>query len=176
MTNTKKYTNSLQNHVEDFHIAFNHPTSNTPTPISLERATNRAIWTTEEQIEFIAASSTNKEEFTKAYYTFKEGLDKAFQKSLDSDFPQNDIEKIIAQADALTDTDYFVKGSFVELGVDEEPIFNIVQSANMSKLFTDENGNKYAKYREDGKIQKSPDFYSPEPFIKEEVLRQLNNN
>lgn len=73
----------------------------------------------------------------------------------------------------MTDGIYFAIGSAVELGVDIEPVFEIVQGANMSKLFTDENGNKFAKYREDGKVLKSPDFYQPEEFIKAEIKKQM---
>lgn len=169
------FTNKQQNQVLEFHQLFNHPTSDKPKSMELERAINRAIWTAEESIaEFLHASSSNEKEYREAMSEFLDGLEKAFLKQLEKPFPQNEEERIVAQSDALTDSDYFIKGSFVEIGVDEEPIFDIVQGANLSKLFTDENGNKYAKYREDGKILKSPEFYSPEPFIKEEVLRQLN--
>lgn len=170
MTN---FTNKLQNHVKDFHEAFSHPVGEKPQPIKLERAINRSVWTTEECIEFIAASCSSKEEFQTSYEKFTAGLQKAYEKSLSGEFAVTDEEKVIAQADALADQLYFSFGSAVEIGVDIEPVFDIVQSANMSKLFTDENGNKYAKCREDGKILKSPDFYKPEPFIKEEVLKQL---
>lgn len=168
-----KFTNKLQNHVKDFHEAFSHPVGDKPSPISLERAVNRSIWTAEECIEFIAASSSSKEEFAKAYESFAAGIAKAYEKSLNGEFATTDEDKVIAQADALADQLYFSFGSAVEIGVDIEPVFDIVQSANMSKLFTDENGNKYAKCREDGKILKSPEFFSPEPFIKEEVLKQM---
>ncbi|MCM3387180.1 hypothetical protein M3649_03425 [Ureibacillus chungkukjangi] len=170
-----KFTNKLQNQVLEFHQAFNHPHSDKPKSMSLKRAVSRAIWTSEESVaEYIHASSSNEKEYREAMSVFLDGLEQAFLKQLEKPFPQNEEERVIAQADALTDSDYFIKGSFVEIGVDEEPIFDIVQGANLSKLFTDENGNKYAKYRTDGKILKSPEFYSPEPFIKEEIQRQLS--
>lgn len=169
-----QFTNNLQNHVKDFHEAFNHPVSDVPKPMTLERAVNRSIWTAEELIEFIHATSSNENEFEHAYYDFLQGLQKAYLKSSKENYIQDDTERVVAQADALTDTSYFVNGSFVEIGVDSEPVFDIVQAANMSKLFTAEDGTKYAKYREDGKILKSPDFWTPEDKIKEEVERQLN--
>ncbi|WP_107840880.1 hypothetical protein [Metasolibacillus meyeri] len=169
----KQFANKLQNHVRDFHIAFNHPAPEQLVPMERERAINRSVWTAEEAIEFIAASCSTKEEFMESYERFLTGMQKAYEKSLNGEFPQTAEEKVIAQADALADQLYFSFGSAVEIGVDIEPVFDIVQGANMSKLFTDENGNKYAKCREDGKIIKSPDFYSPEPFIKEEVLKQM---
>ena len=170
---TINFSNKLQNHVKDFHEAFEHPVAQRPTPMALERAVNRSIWTAEESIEFIAASCSSKEQFEASFQQFMNGLQKAYEKSLTGEFPETDEEKVVAQADALADQLYFSFGSAVEIGVDIEPVFDIVQGANMSKLFTDDNGKKYAKYREDGKVLKSPDFFSPEPLIREEVLRQL---
>lgn len=158
--------------VKEFHEAFNHPVAEVPTPIEAERGLNRTIWTGEELVEFLHACSSNKEQFSKLYYDFLQGLQKAFLKSLNTEYIQDDTERIVALADALTDTSYFLNGTFVEIGVLPQPLFEIVQSANMSKLFTDENGKKFAKYREDGKIQKSPEFFPPETKLKEEVLRQ----
>lgn len=158
--------------VKDFHKAFGHPVSEKPTTIDAERGLNRTVWTGEELVEFLHALSKDKEQFAKLYYDFLEGLKKAYMKSLATEFIQDDTERIVAMADALTDTSYFLNGTFVEMGVLPQPLFEIVQASNMSKLFTDENGKKYAKYREDGKIQKSPEFFPPESKLKEEVLRQ----
>ncbi|MFJ7982371.1 hypothetical protein ACIQ1D_19095 [Lysinibacillus xylanilyticus] len=159
--------------VKEFHNAFGHPVANKPTPIEAQRGLNRTIWSGEELVEFLHASSKDKEQFAKLYYAFLDGLNQAYKKSLATEYIQDDVERIVAQADALTDTSYFINGSFVELGVLPQPLFEIVQASNMSKLFTDENGNKYAQYREeDGKIKKSPEFFQPEEKLKEEVLRQ----
>ena len=158
--------------VKEFHKAFGHPVAEKPTVIDAQRGLNRQIWTGEEILEYIHASSEDKEQFAKFYYEFLEGLRKSFMKLLNTEYIQNETERIVAQADALTDASYFINGTFVEMGVLPQPLFEIVQASNMSKLFTDENGNKYAKYREDGKIQKSPEFFPPESKLKEEVLRQ----
>lgn len=158
--------------VKEFHKAFNHPIADKPTVIEAERGLNRTVWTGEELVEFLHALSKDKEQFAKLYYDFLEGLKKAYLKSLATEYIQDDTERIVAMADALTDASYFLNGTFVEMGVLPQPLFEIVQSSNMSKLFTDEKGNKYAKYREDGKIQKSPEFFPPEQKLKEEVLRQ----
>lgn len=174
----KKAHNEFDNNrqytlVKEFHEAFNHPVSDKPTVIDAERGLNRTVWTGEELVEFLHALSKDKEQFAKLYYDFLEGLKKAYLKSLATEFIQDDTERIVAMADALTDTSYFLNGTFVEMGVLPQPLFEIVQNSNMSKLFTDENGNKYAKYREDGKIQKSPEFFPPEEKLKEEILRQM---
>lgn len=168
-----QFTNKLQNHVKDFHEAFEHPVAEKPQAMQLDRAVNRSIWTAEECIEFIASTCTSKEQFEESYKVFAAGMQKAFEKSVAGEFPQTEEEKVVAQADALADQLYFSFGSAVEIGVDIEKVFDIVQDANMSKLFIDENGKRYAKYREDGKVLKSPNFFSPEPKIKEEVLQQL---
>lgn len=159
--------------VKEFHTAFNHPIATTPTPLGVERALNRTIWTGEELVEFLHASSKSEGEFSKLYDSFLKGLQKAYQKSLKSEYITDDTDRIVAQSDALIDSLYFLNGSFVEIGVKPQPLFEIVQNSNMSKLFT-ENGKKVAKYREDGKILKSPEFFPPEEKLKEEVKRQIN--
>lgn len=158
--------------VKEFHKAFNHPIEYKPTPIKAKRGLDRTIWTGEELVEFLHASSSDKEEFSLLFLQFISGMEDAYEKSLKDEFITNDLDRVVAQTDALTDASYFINGSFVESGVKPQPLFEIVQAANMSKLFTDENGNKYAKYREDGKILKSPEFFTPEGKLKEEIERQ----
>jgi len=161
--------------VKEFHQAFNQPVAEKPSVLETERGLNRMIWTGEELVEFLHASSKNEEEFTNLYNKFLEGLNKAFFKSLACEYVQDETERMVAQADALTDTAYFVNGSFVEMGIKPQQLFEIVQNSNMSKLFTDENGKKFAKYRDgDGKVLKSPDFFPPEEKLKEEILYQLS--
>lgn len=151
--------------VTQFQKTFGHPVAAAPVAMDVDRALARTIWTGEELVEFLAASVGNKEEFSKLYYAFQEGLQKAFQKSLDAaEFPQTEEEMIVAQADALGDTNYFVNGTSVEMGINLYEITNIIHQSNMSKLFTDEQGNKYVKYDETNgnKVMKSPEFFRPE--------------
>lgn len=162
--------------VEEFHKAFSHPIADKPTRLSPERAVARSVWKVEEIIEFLESSVSNEDEFLYLYNQLLEGMEKAKHKSLANEFPKTDQQKLVAQSDALVDALYFILGSFTELGIKPDKLFDIVHSANMSKLFTDEDGNKYAKYREsDGKILKSPEFFPPEPALEEEVKKQLNN-
>ena len=77
-------------------------------------------------------------------------------------------ENIYEQCDALTDLIYFALGTFVEMGVNPDKLFNIVQEANMSKLWADGK----ARYREDGKILKPETWVDPEPKIRAEIDRQ----
>lgn len=169
--------NKWYQQVKEFQLAFNHPVADTPTPLTLERMINRKTWEFEEGIEAIHASSTNVDEFNDAVDKIIEGIEKARKKSLKEDFLTNDLDRVVAQADALVDGTYFLQGDFVELGIEPDKLFDIVQKANISKLFTAEDGSKYAKYREsDGKILKSPEFFEPEPLLKEEIERQIESS
>ena len=171
------FTNKAQEQVKEFHEAFNHPVSDKPTSLTLERTLNRCIWNGEELLEQLKAVSTNQDEFRNAFAQLLVGLKKAFQKESDKPFLTTVEEQIIAQADAITDRLYFTMGDATELGVNLQPIMDIVHEANMSKLFTnEETGEKYAKYGDDGKVIKSPDFWSPEGKIAEEIKRQLEGN
>jgi len=79
-------------------------------------------------------------------------------------------DNVIDQADALCDMLYFILGTAVECGVDLEPVFDIVQNANMSKLWPDGT----AHYREsDGKVAKPKGWQAPEPQIEAEIKRQM---
>lgn len=169
----KDVYNQMYYMVKDFHKAFNHPIANKPTPIDPVRLVNRQIWTAEELVEGLRMACTTDESFEEAVETLIEGIKAAKDKSFKDEIPQTVEDKIVGQADALTDALYFILGSFVELGMSPYNLFKIVQDSNMSKLFTDEQGNKFAKYREDGKILKSPQFFAPEDKLKEEVLRQI---
>ena len=169
-----KYTNNLQNHVLEFHETFKHPVADKPTALQLERGVSRSIWTGEELVELIHSMSSNESEFADAFYNFVMGLFAAYHKSVKEEFPKTDEERIVSQIDAISDALYFLFGTSVEIGVDVEKVFEIVQASNMSKLFTDEQGNKYVEYREDGKVLKSPEFFAPEEKIAEEIKRQIN--
>lgn len=171
----KLFTNKMQEQVREFHEAFGHPVADKPTPITLERALGRSSWGSgEEIVELLHASSKDSEEFVEAFRALLVGLKKAYQKQKDKPFPKTKEERVIAQGDAIADHLYFAFGDAVEAGVDIEKVFKIVHDANMSKLFKDEEtGELYAKYDENNKIMKSPNFAPPESKIKSEIKRQL---
>lgn len=82
-------------------------------------------------------------------------------------------EDKVDQADALIDAMYFCLGTLVEMGIKPDGLFEIVQEANMSKLFPDGK----PRYREgDGKVLKPEGWEPPEPKLKEEVERQEREN
>lgn len=157
--------------VRQFHETFGHPEAKAPEPIALDRAVKRSVWTAEEAVvEFLHQSSRNEEEFLQAVATFKQGFENAVEKSLKEASPTTDVERLVGQGDALTDALYFVMGSFVELGLDPVPLFEIVQRANMAKLGPD---GKPILRESDNKIMKPEGWIPPEPELEAEVLRQM---
>ena len=83
----------------------------------------------------------------------------------------NEVAEVLAEDDVadqaaeLADILYFVLGSFVEIGVDAEAVFDIIHTANMSKVFPD--GKVH--YDSTGKVMKPSGFKPPKPLIHELV-------
>ena len=159
------------NGVKEFHTAFGHPVAEQPKPMSLKRATDRAVWTAEEiVVELLHQTADNEEQFLEAMANFQKGLQKAVEKSLGNEYTTNDVERLVGQGDALTDGLYFIMGSFNENGLKPTPLFDIVQGANMAKLGAD---GKPIIRESDGKIMKPEGWMPPEPQLEAEVLRQI---
>lgn len=161
------------NQVRDFHESFGHEQADVPTEIDRKTALNRSIWTAEELVEFLYATvGEDLNDFNKIVGEFKKGIDDA---TVDTIAKKPDISnKLVAQMDALTDVSYFNYGTFAMANVDPEPLFDIVQDANMGKLWAD---GKPRYRKEDGKIQKPPHWeeeFAPEPKLKAEIERQSN--
>ena len=70
-------------------------------------------------------------------------------------------QDIVEQADAMIDTIYFALGTLVEMGVQPGILFDIVQNANMSKLWPD--GKPH--YNEMGKVIKPEGWEDPHPRL-----------
>jgi predicted HAD superfamily Cof-like phosphohydrolase len=69
----------------------------------------------------------------------------------------------------MIDLIYLALGTMVELGVKPESLFQIVQDANMSKLWPD---GKPRINPETNKVMKPPTFVRPEPLLEAEIGRQ----
>ena len=164
-------SNTTYEMVKDFHKAFGHTVTETPTPIPAEVALNRAVWTGEELVEFLYATAAgDKDKFNDLYLAFTYGLSDAYTKILKKSDPIDDV--LVSQMDALTDIEYFNQGSFVVAGVEPFNLFKIVQEANMGKLWED---GKPRYREEDGKIAKPPHWeenFAPESKLKAEIERQ----
>jgi predicted HAD superfamily Cof-like phosphohydrolase len=78
--------------------------------------------------------------------------------------------ELVDQADAMIDLIYLAIGTMVELGVLPEPLFQIVQDANMSKLWED---GKPRLNPDTNKVMKPPTFVRPEPLLEAEIERQI---
>ena len=164
--------NKMYEMVEEFHEAFDHFVADKPTPLDEKTALNRSVWTGEELIELLYGTVNGDEDkFIKMYGQFRQGLDDAFTKILVGGKTVDGI--LVSQADALTDALYFIMGSFVQLGVKPFELFEIVQNANMGKLWDDGK----SRFREgDGEIVKPPHWeenFAPEGKLKAEIERQI---
>lgn len=78
-------------------------------------------------------------------------------------------DEIVEQADAMIDLMYFALGTLVEMGVKPDALWQIVQDANMAKLWSD--GEPH--YRADGKTIKPPEWQDPHDKLKAEIERQI---
>ncbi|WP_405101733.1 HAD family hydrolase [Oceanobacillus sp. FSL H7-0719] len=163
--------NNPYKQVREFHDSFGHEQASKPTIIDEETALNRAIWTGEELVEFLYATvGGDLNQFNDILDEFIVGLRKAAHKTIEKNPDVSD--KLVAQMDALTDVMYFNYGSFAIGGVEPQPLFDIVQGANMGKLFPD---GKPRYREEDGKIIKPPfweENHAPESKLEAEIERQ----
>lgn len=163
------------NDVKTFHSAFGHPVAEKPTPITSKRMSQRAGYQVEEVVESLWASVDGKEEeFVKLVDVLLGDVEKAKQKAI-SKGEFNTEETILHQVDSQIDILYFTYGTLVELGVEPDKIFSIVQNANMGKLGAD---GKPILHPETNKILKPEGWeekYQPEPLIKKEIERQIKS-
>lgn len=174
-SNTRQSAEFLS--VKEFQKAFDHPVSEKPHPLTKERVYDRSKWTVEEVIETIYATSEDNDDFMEQMSKMSQDVMHMAQETIDKNNgdnpPQSELDKIVGQVDGLVDALYFVNGSFVELGVNPAPIFDIVQQANMAKLGED---GKPIIRESDGKIMKPDDWeelHAPEPKIYKEIKRQM---
>lgn len=79
---------------------------------------------------------------------------------------------IVEQADAMIDTIYFALGTLVEMGIEPDNLFYIVQEANMSKLFPD--GKPH--YNEMGKVIKPDNWENPHSKLENEIVKMKKRN
>ena len=79
-----------------------------------------------------------------------------------------EADEIVEQADAMIDVIYFALGTLVEMGIKPDNLFNIVQEANMAKLWPD--GTPH--YNAEGKTIKPSTWEDPHNKLKAEIRRQ----
>lgn len=157
------------NQAKAFHAMMDGQTQELPNVYDLKTAGHRAGFKIEEIVEFLQATASSQEEFDEAIKGLHNAVDKAATKVGEKDFSE---DHLTGQVDALIDLLYFTYGSFALMGVDPQPIFNIVHQANMGKIFPD---GKPHFDPVTHKILKPADWeekYAPEPAIKAELERQ----
>jgi predicted HAD superfamily Cof-like phosphohydrolase len=79
-----------------------------------------------------------------------------------------EAEDVNEQADAMIDLIYFALGTLVEIGVKPQALMDIVQDANMSKLWEDGN----PRYNELGKVIKPEGWQDPYNKLQAEIEKQ----
>ncbi|ALS22108.1 hypothetical protein [Paenibacillus naphthalenovorans] len=152
--------------VREFHAAFSYPMPSEPTPMDEEMVLNRMGFLGEEMIELLHATSESPKQFREMFKKLLERLEQSYAKQSLKPFPE---DKLVAQADACLDMRYFNSGDFTLLGINPDPLFEIVHSCNMKKLFPDGK----PRYNEHGKIQKPEGWNPPEPLLEAEIQRQI---
>ncbi|MFS1663612.1 HAD-IIB family hydrolase [Streptococcus sp. zg-JUN1979] len=162
------------NKVKAFHHLMDGETNDTPRLYDITEATHRSAFKVEEIVEFLyAASQGDIKAFHKSLTALHEALDAAAQKVSSKDHPETPL---VGEVDALTDLLYFTYGSFVLMGVDPKPFFDTVHEANMGKIFPDGKAHFDPVTH---KILKPDDWeerFAPEPMIKRELDRQLQQS
>ncbi|TFU30424.1 HAD family hydrolase [Streptococcus acidominimus] len=158
------------NAVKEFHAKMDGMTQEYPKAYDAETALHRADFKLEELVEFLYATSKNNEEFETLVQELHGALDRATLKSKKKARPETPL---LGQVDALLDLLYFTYGSFALMGVDPQPIFDIVHQANMGKFFPDGRAHFDPVTHKILKPDHWEEEYAPEPAIQEELDRQL---
>jgi predicted HAD superfamily Cof-like phosphohydrolase len=151
-----------------FHKVFGHKVSDSPIELTKEEVITRARFIIEELVELTATVVETSGEHYEINNKLIEAINAAEAKQKIEGFGKT--ARLVAQADALTDINYFTQGTFTMMGVNPQPLFDIVQDANMAKLGPD--GKPI--YREsDGKIMKPEGWQPPEPKLAAEIESQI---
>lgn len=101
----------------------------------------------------------------KPTFMHKERAEKRYKWMLEEINEFLEAEEIVEQADAMIDVIYFALGTLVEIGVKPDALFEIVQHANMSKLWED----GLPHYNEDGKTIKPEGWEDPHEKLKDAI-------
>lgn len=154
--------------VREFQKGFNLPAPDVVTEPDEKLVTNRANYIMEELVELLHAISDDDDHFKSLYHDLIDEAELTYHKQRKKSRPKT---KLIGVTDAYTDISYFGEGGFCEIGLDSNPIFNIVHQANMGKLFPD--GKPH--YNQVGKVIKPDNWekdFAPEPLIEAEIKKQ----
>ncbi|RRR52708.1 HAD family hydrolase [Streptococcus suis] len=157
------------NAVRDFHKAMDGTLQELPQAFDGNTAFYRASFKLEELVEFLQAASSDQADFDRKVQGLHQQLDKAVAKVTSKGSPGLSL---VGQVDALMDLLYFTYGSFVLVGVDPKPIFDIVHQANMGKLFPDGKAHYDPVSHKILKPEGWEERFAPEGKIQDELDRQ----
>lgn len=159
--------------VAEFHRVFDPVERTTIEGLPIETAEYRAGFKVEEILELLyAASEGNHRRFDQSVAYLQKVLVTESDKIKEKQVP---VDVLTDEVDALIDLLYFTYGSFVMMGIDPDPIFDIVHQANMGKVFPDGEAHYHP---ETGKVLKPKNWetdWAPERKIKAEIKRQQKN-
>lgn len=82
-----------------------------------------------------------------------------------------EADEIVEQADAMIDVIYFALGTLVEMGIRPDSLFDIVQTANMAKLWPDGKPHCNAE----GKTIKPSTWEDPHKKLEAEIMKQCES-
>lgn len=168
--------NFAKHQTDTFHRVFGHPMADTPTLPDNTTVQNRVNYIAEELVEALGAMANSSNELTLMVDSLSDAIFDAEVKQKKEGFIISNEDKLVALADAFTDINYFNQGNFTIIGVEPQPLFNIVQEANMAKLGAD---GKPIIRESDGKIMKPKGWaenHAPEPKLAAEIKRQMEAN
>ncbi|MGY3766341.1 pyrophosphohydrolase domain-containing protein [Vagococcus vulneris] len=161
--------------VSEFHRVFDPNESEEIRTLSDQEAEYRTSFKLEELIEFLYAASDGDNDL---FDSFIAGLHDQMDQQAEKIKKQPPVhsDKLVGEVDALIDLLYFTFGTFVKMGINPEPIFDIVHAANMGKLFPDGQPHYHDVT---GKVLKPDNWerdFAPELKIKAAVRQQQNKS
>lgn len=157
------------NCVKDFHAKMDGRTQEVVRSYSADEARYRAEFKIEELVEFLHSTAKDETEFEELVVGLHQSLDRAVVKVSQKGLSN---EPLVEQVDALVDLLYLTYGTFVLIGVDPAPLFDIVHRSNMGKIFPDGKAHFDARTHKILKPDNWEENYAPEPALKKEMARQ----
>ncbi|MBV7389066.1 pyrophosphohydrolase domain-containing protein [Enterococcus alishanensis] len=156
---------------QEFHQQFEPHPPNKPQAYQSSAASFRAGFKVEEIVEYLYGAAAGEEQlFSALTEELHQSIETAKTKILNK--AEAVPDPLVAEVDALTDLLYFTYGSFALMGVDPQPIFEIVHRANMGKLFPDGKAHYHPVTHKVMKPENWAEDFAPEPLISKELDRQ----
>lgn len=185
------------NDVAAFHRTFGHPILDKPGIPSPQRQTLRAKLIRDEYIEEFDPAWAKCAKLQKERSEISGPYTGEELSALADSIDRESVDALTELGDAITDVIYYLIGTSLEYGIPLESFWQVVQQANMSKLWTtkeiDTEGHKpgwryervlenksydpqfrcYVAYDETGKVRKPPSWQDPAPKLKDIIRKAM---